>query len=67
MDAIAVESANSSFANSVKKLALTLAVQAEIEGMKAENEGFRILNMAPACDRYMFDKKAKELREIASR
>jgi hypothetical protein len=49
----------------VKRLALVLAVQAEIEGMKVENS-MRIVNgLSEAYGADMFDSKAAELRTLA--
>jgi len=51
----------------VKRLALVLAVQAEIEGMKYLNEE-RIQNgHTPGYDENMFCEKAEELRLLASK
>jgi len=49
----------------IKRLALILALQAEIEGMKASNELCRTENYKPAYIGYDFNKKAAELRDIA--
>lgn len=49
----------------VKRLALVLAVQAEIEGMKIENEVRLFDNMAPAYGEEQFSNKAMELMNIA--
>ena len=50
----------------VKRLALVLAIQAEIEGMKAENEDRSQRGHSPAWDESNFCKKAEELRILAS-
>lgn len=50
----------------VKKLALVLAVQAEIEGMKAENDrqkNYHLLD--PIYSKSDFDAKANRLSELA--
>lgn len=49
----------------IKRLALILAVQAEIEGMKAENHRCSILGYEPAFDNLRFRRAAEELRELA--
>ena len=50
----------------VKRLALVFAIQAEIEGMKAENIIRTNSNYALAYNVEEFDNKATELRQIAS-
>jgi hypothetical protein len=51
--------------STVKRLALILAVQAEIDGMKAENT-YRTQNeLPPAYGSGHFQEKAEELRVIA--
>lgn len=49
----------------IKRLALILAVQAEIEGMKAENARCDIFGFEPAFDNVFFKQKAFELRNLA--
>ncbi len=49
----------------VKRLALVLAVQAEIEGMKAENIMREQNNESPAYGSSQFNDKAEELRNLA--
>lgn len=49
----------------VKRLALTLVVQAEIEGMKAANAARDTPTEAVAYDEEDFISKAEELRNIA--
>lgn len=49
----------------VKRLALILAVQAEIEGMKAENMLRELVDSAPAYGDGDFQDKADELRNLA--
>lgn len=49
----------------VKRLALVLAVQAEIEGMKAENEVRKQNNEAPSYGDGEFFEKALELTNLA--
>lgn len=49
----------------VKRLALVLAVQAEIEGMKAENSQRKALSQPMAYNEYDFQCKAEELRNLA--
>ena len=49
----------------VKRLALILAVQAEIEGMKAENTQRERLDQSVAWDENSFCEKAEELRVLA--
>tara|TARA_R110000850_G_C9724892_1_gene442686 strand:- start:64 stop:252 length:189 start_codon:yes stop_codon:yes gene_type:complete len=49
----------------VKRLALVLAVQAEIEGMKSENERFKIYGDDPAYCEDAFGLKAHELENLA--
>ncbi len=53
--------------SAVKRLALVLAVQAEIEGMKAKNAEDMICDSAPCYNEYFFYEKADELRDIASK
>jgi len=49
----------------IRRLALVLAIQAEVEGMKAENQ-IRMLNNIPLIygDRE-FNEKAEDLRQMA--
>ncbi len=49
----------------VKRLALVLAVQAEIEGMKSCNDARKINGMTPAYDQAAFDAKAEKLRDLS--
>jgi len=49
----------------VKRLALVLAVQAEIEGGKAENKHFELIGGDIPYREDDFNKKAEELRELA--
>lgn len=49
----------------VKRLAMILAVQAEIEGMKIENKIRLSDNLAPAYGDEQFSDKAMELRNLA--
>ena len=51
--------------STVKRLALILAVQAEIEGMKAENIQREHQGLSVAYGDHSFKIKADELREIA--
>ena len=51
--------------NSVKRLALVLAVQSEIEGMKVLNAERVSNGMAPAWNEQAFNQKAEELRSLA--
>lgn len=49
----------------IKRLALVLAIQAEIEGMKASNQVCKIVGVEPSFTGYEFNDKAEELRELA--
>ena len=49
----------------VKRLALVLAIQAEIEGMKAENTQRDQINYSLAYTDADFQAKAEELRIVA--
>lgn len=49
----------------VKRLALVLAVQAEIEGMKAENKFREMNDHALSYAEEQFFEKASELRNLA--
>ncbi len=51
----------------VKRLALVLAVQSEIEGMKAENENRRQNNENMAYSDESFQEKVEELRDLAAK
>ncbi len=51
----------------VKRLALVLAVQAEIEGMKAKNAEHKFCNSEPCYDEHSFYEKAEELNVLASK
>ena len=48
----------------VKRLGLILAVQAEVEGMKAVNENRKQVNSGMAYVGSDFDEKADELRQL---
>jgi hypothetical protein len=50
----------------IKRLALVLAVQAEIEGMKSDNEFCDQLGDTPNFKKSDFDIKAEELRILAA-
>jgi hypothetical protein len=50
----------------VKRLALVLAVQAEIEGMKSENERFKFYGDVPPYGPADFQNKAGELENLAN-
>lgn len=50
----------------IKRLALVLAIQAEIEGMKADNKLREQNGICLAWDVQSFDYKANELRNIAA-
>lgn len=49
----------------VKRLALILAVQAEIEGYKSANEDRRQMDYSMAHPESDFEEKAMELRNLA--
>lgn len=49
----------------IKRLALILAIQAEIEGMKAENLQREHQNYAVAYDDASFQEMAERLRNLA--
>ena len=49
----------------VMRLALVLAVHAEIEGMKAENMYRDQMNHSPSYNEGHFQEKAEELRNLA--
>ena len=51
----------------IKRLGLILAVQAEIEGMKAANVRRAAIGGEPVYDEYYFDKRAEEIREIINK
>jgi hypothetical protein len=51
----------------VKRLALILAVQAEIEGMKALNTERALQEYTLAYDEHAFCEKAEELRMLAAK
>ena len=51
--------------STVKRLALILAIQAEIEGMKAENMQREHQGLSVTYGDHSFQIKAEELREIA--
>ena len=48
----------------IKRLGLILSVQAEIEGMKAENQARKPMGSLPFYNEIDFIKKAEELRII---
>lgn len=50
---------------SVKRLALVLSVQAEIEGMKAENADREKRGLSQAYGEALFFKQAEELQMLA--
>ena len=49
----------------VRRLAMVLAVQAEIEGMKAENDLRRLNSESPAYGSEQFNEKAFKLENLA--
>jgi len=49
----------------VRRLALILAVQAEIEGMKATNDLRRLLKELPSYENNDFTSKAEELKNLS--
>jgi hypothetical protein len=51
----------------VKRLALALAIQAEIEGMKAENKQREIQGNSMAYVSHDFDHMARQLWELANK
>lgn len=51
----------------VKRLALTLAIQAEIEGMKVANVMRSLRDEAPEYNAGHFQQAASELMELASK
>ncbi len=53
--------------SAVKRLALVLAIQASLEGMKACNEKHKFYNSEPRYDEFAFYEKAEELRVLASK
>ena len=50
--------------SAVKRLGLILAVQAEIEGLKAENEFRKAINDSVTYGEEVFIKMAEEIRTI---
>ncbi|MEI8087841.1 MAG: hypothetical protein WCG93_16640 [Paludibacter sp.] len=50
----------------VKRLALVLAVQADIEGMKVENLQREQQGMSPAYPNELFQDMAEQLRNLAA-
>ena len=50
----------------VRRLALVLSVQAEIDGMKAYNKQRELEGNALGYDQTHFDEKAEELRNLAA-
>lgn len=51
----------------IKRLGLILAVQAEIEGMKAENSYWASLGQSPDYYSQSFNDKAEEIRDIVNK
>lgn len=51
----------------VKRLALTLAIQAEIEGMKVANTIREMRDESPMYNEGHFQEAASELRELANK
>lgn len=51
----------------VKRLALVLALQAEIEGMKAFNKNRELNGMCVGYNEQQFNYMASQLRELASK
>jgi hypothetical protein len=51
----------------IKRLALILAIQAEIEGGKAENKYYEMIGGEIPYREDQFYKKAEELRELANK
>lgn len=51
----------------IKRLGLIIAVQAEIEGMKAANARRAAIGGDSVYDEYHFDKRAEEIREIINK
>ena len=51
----------------IKRLGLILAVQAEIEGMKAHNKWCKIVGKSEMYSDNSFFKKAEEIREIVNK
>ena len=49
----------------IKRLALILAIQAEIEGMKAQNKVRELEGNYPYFDYMDFEAKANEIRTLA--
>ncbi len=49
----------------IKRLALVLAIQAEIEGMKAENKQRKVTGNSLAYSDEQFQNKAIDLRNLA--
>lgn len=49
----------------VKRLALLYALQAEIEGMKAENKQRQVLGESMAYTASQFGEMAEQIRELA--
>jgi hypothetical protein len=49
----------------VKRLALVLAIQAEIEGMKAENAYMEAIGHEPTHNEDSFREQAEKLRDVA--
>ena len=52
---------------SVKRLALVLSIQAEIEGMKSNNDLSKHFDGTPQYNSHDFEHKAEELRQIAAK
>lgn len=51
----------------IKRLGLILAIQTEVEGMKAENIFREACGSSPAYIEFHFNEKAEELREVANK
>lgn len=48
----------------IKRLGLILAIQSEIEGMKAENSQRKLLGHSMVYTQYDFNERSEELRSI---
>ena len=51
----------------VRRLGFILSIQAEIEGMKADNEIYKLAHVNPAYNENDFQQKADELKDYALR
>lgn len=49
----------------VRRLALVLAVQAEIEAMKAENQYRQVMEHEPTYSKEAFEEKSLDLKNLA--